>query len=261
MIKPVYMRQRSIGKGVPKICIPLTGRTKEEILVQAGKAAAAGADLLEWRADLWEEERPQERLEEMLFSLASAVPDLPLLFTVRTKEEGGAAVLSAGDYSEWIQIAADSGKADLIDIEYLRDPDRMRELTASLQRKNVLVIASSHDFEKTGTEEELFERLRSLDRSGADILKLAVMPADEEDVQALMRAVKRFTSGEMSRPVIAVSMGKTGEISRVEGELYGSCITFGTAGEASAPGQIPAGELRMRLEEVHRRILTGGGLL
>ena len=39
-------------------------------------------------------------------------------------------------------------------------------------------------------------------------------------------------------PVVTMSMGALGVVSRMAGEIFGSCITFGAVGEISAPGQI-----------------------
>ena len=254
MTRPVYVRQLAIGKGMPKICVPLTGRNREEILRQAAEAAVCGAEIAEWRADYWEEPRRREKLEELLFALSVKLSGLPLLFTVRTEAEGGRRAFSASEYMEWNQIAADSGKADLIDVEYLQEPELYGGLIRRLKARGAVVIASSHDFAKTDPSPLLLEKLRCLDASGADILKLAVMPEDAADTRRLMAVVKEFVSGETSRPVIAMAMGKAGEASRVEGQLFGSALTFGTAGEASAPGQLPVGELRRRLEEVRRKL-------
>ena len=54
------------------------------------------------------------------------------------------------------------------------------------------------------------------------------------------------------RPMITMSMKKMGLISRIAGEITGSCMTFGTAGEASAPGQIDAEQLKQVLDLLHR---------
>lgn len=45
-------------------------------------------------------------------------------------------------------------------------------------------------------------------------------------------------------PVVTMSMGEDGKISRLVGEISGSTITFGTVGKASAPGQVESGELK-----------------
>lgn len=54
------------------------------------------------------------------------------------------------------------------------------------------------------------------------------------------------------RPLLTMSMGGTGTVSRLAGEIFGSCATFGTIGESSAPGQIPADELAQVLDVIHR---------
>ena len=94
-----------------------------------------------------------------------------------------------------------------------------------------------------------FERLEA---SEGDILKMAVMPENERDTGNLMKTVKTFTSENSRKPVIAMAMGPLGMITRISGALFGSCITFGTAGEASAPGQIPVERLRILMQEIER---------
>ena len=71
---------------------------------------------------------------------------------------------------------------------------------------------------------------------GADIAKLAVMPKSIQDVLNLMLAsAKAFEN--LNIPLITMSMGKLGSFSRVAGLLTGSCATFGSYGQESAPGQ------------------------
>ena len=52
-------------------------------------------------------------------------------------------------------------------------------------------------------------------------------------------------------PLVTMSMGSLGVISRVAGEAFGSCITFGADGDVSAPGQMQADRLEMVLEALH----------
>ena len=83
---------------------------------------------------------------------------------------------------------------------------------------------------------------------GADIPKIAVMPQSKKDVLTLLAATEEMASEHADRPIITISMGKDGMISRLCGEVFGSALTFGTAGKASAPGQINVDELRQVLE-------------
>ena len=50
---------------------------------------------------------------------------------------------------------------------------------------------------------------------------------------------------------MTMSMGGTGVISRLAGEVFDSAFTFGAGKEASAPGQIPIADLRKVLEILH----------
>lgn len=66
---------------------------------------------------------------------------------------------------------------------------------------------------------------------------------DGEQVWDLLGAtIQAADSGK--KPVITMAMGQLGCASRILGELSGSCITFGTAGQSSAPGQMEVGQLK-----------------
>ncbi|MDO4647681.1 MAG: type I 3-dehydroquinate dehydratase, partial [Eubacteriales bacterium] len=179
--------------------------------------------------------------------------EVPLLFTIRTKKEGGALEISSESYEDMNLIAAETGKADLVDVEVLWETERKTELIKRLHEHNAIVIASSHDFQKTEETEVLLERFQKMDDTGADILKMAVMPEEKGDVERLMVTVKKVADEMTEKPLIAMSMGELGAISRIAGESFGSCLTFGVVGEASAPGQLPIGILRAQLEALHRQ--------
>ena len=86
---------------------------------------------------------------------------------------------------------------------------------------------------------------------GADIPKIAVMPQTKKDVLTLLSATEEMASDYADRPIITMSMAGTGVISRLCGEVFGSSMTFGAAGKASAPGQIGAEKLHQALQIVH----------
>ena len=85
----------------------------------------------------------------------------------------------------------------------------------------------------------------------ADIPKIAVMPQNRKDVLTLLAATEEMATNYADRPIITMSMAGTGLISRLSGEVFGSCLTFGTAGNISAPGQIDALKLRSVLHILH----------
>ena len=100
------------------------------------------------------------------------------------------------------------------------------------------MIASNHDFAKTPPVEEMRRRLRRMEELGADAAKLAVMPVERQDVLNLLE-VTLWAEQALGIPVVTMSMGKMGLLSRICGGLTGSAMTFASAGTASAPGQIP----------------------
>ena len=98
----------------------------------------------------------------------------------------------------------------------------------------------------------MVSRLRRAEELGGDILKTAVMPQSSRDVLDLLSATEEV-SRTSERPVVTMAMGELGIISRLSGELFGSAMTFGTVGYASAPGQIGIEPLREVLEILHHK--------
>ncbi len=90
---------------------------------------------------------------------------------------------------------------------------------------------------------EMYHRLVRMREVGADIPKIAVMPQKPADVLALLGATAKLADGGADYPIISMSMGWEGSISWVAGEFFGSCLTFGTVGQASAPGQLSVEDL------------------
>ena len=111
---------------------------------------------------------------------------------------------------------------------------------------------SNHDFFKTPSKEEIISRLCTMQEKGADIPKIAVMPQSKRDVLTLLSATNEMA--EEHRPIITLSMAATGIISRLAGEVFGSCLTFGAAKKASAPGQMGVNDLKTVLETLHKSL-------
>ena len=94
----VYMKNLAIGQGRPKICIPICGRTKEEIIEEAKKILELPADLVEWRGDWYEEIFNISCLKEVLIELRQILENIPILFTFRSIQEGGERPITPENY-------------------------------------------------------------------------------------------------------------------------------------------------------------------
>lgn len=250
----VLVRGVCIGSGVPKICVPIVARTREAILDNAEKIVKSKPDLIEFRADWYGELMSRDKLVNLLGCIRERIGELPLLFTIRTVNEGGEAGISVSDYQAICITAIESGFVDLVDVEAFMQEGLLEQICAAAHRKHIVVVASNHDFEKTPEEGELVRRLCYMDEHGADIAKLAVMPNREEDVLSLLSATLKYKRSRAGKPVITMSMSGTGLVSRLVGECFGSAVTFAMVGQASAAGQIPIEEMRSVLDIFHRHL-------
>lgn len=142
---------------------------------------------------------------------------------------------------------------DFIDVRLVYGEKKIGEVCTLLSRTAPFLIASSHDFQKTPAEEELRRVLTDQISVGADVAKIAVMPQCEEDVLALLSATLAVRRAHPGTPLITMSMGGLGAVSRVVGGHYGSDLTFAVGSHASAPGQIPVDKLRQYLSVLYTK--------
>ena len=254
MSKYVEVRGVKIGEGVPKICVPIVGKTKEEILAAARSFEDVALDVVEWRVDWFEGVFDFAQVEDVLKDLRPALGETPILFTFRTSKEGGEKAIEADAYAELNKKAAATGLVDLVDVEAFIGDTYVEKVVKTSHECGVKVIASNHDFRKTPPKAELISRMRKMQELGADISKIAVMPQSTEDVLTLLSATEEMRRCYADRPVITMSMAGTGVVSRMCGEVFGSALTFGAAGKVSAPGQIDVEELRTVLGIIHKSL-------
>ena len=113
------------------------------------------------------------------------------------------------------------------------------------------VVCSSHDFHKTPPRAELVSRMVAMQQAGADLPKLAVMPQSRTDVLELLAATAEMADRHPETPIITMSMGALGAVSRLSGEALGSAMTFANPGQASAPGQISLEVVNEVLDALH----------
>lgn len=250
----VEVRNVKIGEGIPKICVPIVGVTREDIVNEAKTFESIPVDVVEWRVDWYEDIFNFDEVEVTLKALREALGETPILFTFRTSKEGGEKSIEVDEYVELNTKAAQSGYVDLVDIEAFTGDEAVKKVVAAAHEAGVKVVASNHDFDKTPAQEELVSRLRKMQELGADIPKIAVMPQNKKDVLTLLAATEEMATNYADRPIITMSMAGTGVISRLCGEVFGSALTFGAAKKASAPGQMGVEDLAQVLELLHKSI-------
>lgn len=251
-IKTVKVRDLELGKGVPKICVPITGQTEDSVLEQVDLALKQSPDCIELRADWYADILEEDKMLKLLTLVRERLENRVLLFTFRSVAEGGRQEITGEAYRNLCIKACQSGLIDLLDVEAFMQEGLLQELCGVANNQGVYVVASNHDFDGTPEETEIVRRLQHMEQQGADVLKIAVTPLKERDVLTLLSATLRYYEDGGEKPVITMSMEDMGIISRLSGGLFGSVLTFATAGAASAPGQLPVEEVRQAFAILYR---------
>jgi 3-dehydroquinate dehydratase-1 len=166
---------------------------------------------------------------------------IPLLFTARRSEEGGALALTNAARTEMLSAVLED--ASLIDIEVASIP-AMAGLIAELAERRLPWIASWHDFEKTPETMVLEDAAARAQDAGAAAFKAAAMLHSPADLARLTE----FQLAGHGLPKATMGMGRLAPVSRLLCAQCGSVLNYGYLGETpTAPGQWDAGMLKQAI--------------
>ena len=256
------MKEKNFGKitlsnNQARVCVPVMGKTTEEVLQQLKSVVEMEPDIIEWRGDFFETDNNEGYLN-VLKQMKDINENIPVIFTKRTDSEGGNKKIGWNEYCDLCLFIAEKGKefnVEFVDVEVFKD-DKANELINSLHEKGMNVIGSNHHFDKTPDKEEMVKILSAIEKSGADVCKLAVMPRDKKDVEVLIEASKE-TDEKIKAPIITMSMGELGAVTRVIPKITKTSVTFAAGVSASAPGQPGIKVVRKLLQENKQCPLQG----
>lgn len=169
---------------------------------------------------------------------------VPLLFTARSKEEGGALALTATKRSSLLGIAL--AHAAAIDVE-VASRESMRDVLEEAQSCGIPWIASYHDFEKLPTTEVLVDAAGRARDAGAAVFKVAARLNSLADVLRLAE----FQLSPQGLPVATMGMGSLAAVSRLLCVQCGSVLNYGyLGGTPTAPGQWDSGLLKQAISRL-----------
>lgn len=237
-----------------KIAVPIMAESPEHLNHILDALPGQAFDLVEFRADHFKRWADDQVVLDALSKVREHTAGKALIFTFRSSEEGGVCPISPEGYRAINRLAISSSLVDLVDIELAANRDLRRELTDFAHARSLAVIYSQHDFQGTADRSDLVNSLERMLAEGADLVKIASMPGTKEDVRTLLEAGALFHRDHPEVPLIAMSMGDLGRISRVVGSLYGSCISFAAFGVSSAPGQLDIGDLSKILQALEGKL-------
>lgn len=215
-----------------KLVVSIMPRNIEE--VQAIDATRyEDADIIEWRADFL--------AKEAILQVAPAVFEKfagrELLFTLRTRSEGGEIDLSSEEYVQIIKDVTQLYQPDYVDFEYYTHKDVFDQM---LDFPNLAL--SYHNFQET--PDNMMEILSELTSLTPKVVKVSVMAHTEQDVLDLMNYTRGFKTLNPEQDYVTISMGKIGKVSRITSDVTGSSWSFASLDEASAPGQISLSSMK-----------------
>ncbi|HEV0780761.1 TPA: type I 3-dehydroquinate dehydratase [Streptococcus pneumoniae] len=191
------------------------------------------ADIIEWRADYL----PKEAILQVAPAIFEKFAGRELVFTLRTRSEGGEIDLSPEEYIHLIKEVAQFYQPDYIDFEYYSYKDVFEEM---LDFPNL--VLSYHNFQET--PENMMEILSELTILNPKLVKVAVMAHTEQDVLDLMNYTRGFKTLNPEQEYVTISMGKVGKVSRITADVTGSSWSFASLDEVSALGQISLASMK-----------------
>lgn len=243
------LRGLTLTAAAPRIIVPLFARSLDALRPLAAAAQAdPTAELVELRLD------PLPAADHTAaLALVRSLTDKPLIVTIRTRAEGGELALTPDAYAACCRALLACGGVDVLDIEWRACGPHRDALRSAARAAGAAALFSEHHFDGTPATEAMTAALTGMADTGADIAKLAVMPHTAADAARLLEATACAMAARPGTPLITMSMGPLGAVTRFCGGAFGSCATFGvTSGTAaSAPGQPPADLLKAKLITAH----------
>ena len=191
------------------------------------------ADIIEWRADFL----PKEAILQVAPAIFEKFAGRELLFTLRTRAEGGEIDLSSEDYVQIIKDVAQLYQPEYLDFEYFAHKDVFEQM---LDFSNL--VLSYHNFQET--PDNMMEILSELTSLTPKVVKVSVMAHTAQDVLDLMNFTRGFKTLNPEQEYVTISMGKVGKVSRITSDVTGSSWSFASLDEASAPGQISLSSMK-----------------
>lgn len=266
VMNTLKVKETVLQPGRPKVAVPVMGTSPQEIVEECEHIKTLPCDIIEWRADYYLsalgnlEERLQDKdvyleLLKILDDINLIAEEMPVIFTLRTKEQGGEIELTDGQKESLWSLVCQSELIDLIDVELPVDMNEehenwLKSRLDEIHQSGIKVIMSYHDFDRMLTPQEIVEKTGRMTTIGADVFKFAAMAYSRDDAESLLKTTAYLTKNNIG-PIVMMAMGEWGKTTRVAAGRYGSCITFASGRKQSAPGQVDTFTMKKWLDDYY----------
>ena len=261
----------------PTICVTLSGCTVDEILADAARATAVGADICEVRLDkLWVIEKvpepevvtdsnegdrrrrpayvPPEYIPQAFDSidLSSALDafkggiDLPVALTCRPERQGGYFPGSEEERISVLRAAIDSG-VSWVDLEADID-SKIRSELVEIAKGKTMIISSNHFSEEPSSASEILDDIEDMADSG-DIIKVCYNTTGRNSALRLFEAA--WMLKESDKKIAIMGLGVGGDWTRIHAPLLNQYLVYSTmetGSHLSSEGRINTSDLLIARE-------------
>ena len=249
----------------------------DEILADAARATAVGADLCEVRLDkLWVVEKnaepevitdsnegdrrrrpayvPPEYIPQAFDSidLSSALDafkggiDLPVVLTCRPERQGGYFPGSEEERISVLRAAIDSG-VSWVDLEADID-SKIRSELVEIAKGKTMVISSTHFSEEPSSASEILDDIEEMADSG-DIIKVCYNTTGRNSALKLFEAAWMLKESDKKTAIMGLGVG--GDWTRIHAPLLNQYLVYSTmetGSHLSSEGRINASDLLIAWE-------------
>ena len=236
--KPILLHGKPVGGGAfPLICTPLVGRTRDAVLAEVDAVLPKKPDVLEWRVDFFEALGDTAHVIDTARAIRDRVGPIPVMFTRRSSIEGGEKIALAEPQvvQLYVEVCA-SRLVDLIDYETVNAAEDFGRLRAVSREHGIALIGSYHNFQGTPDAAALAAKFALAHRLGGGHREGR---GDAQGTAGRADAARRRrydASQSLPIPLISMSMGPYGSLSRMVGFVYGSALDLGRRQEQLGPG-------------------------
>ncbi|MCK4239928.1 MAG: type I 3-dehydroquinate dehydratase, partial [Candidatus Lokiarchaeota archaeon] len=235
-------------------CIPVPVETNEihQLKKEIEELLKLRPNIIEFRLDYIKdiESLTTHFLKELLTFIGV---EIPVIFTFRKFSEGGKLDIENKKRYDIINQVINLSPT-YVDIEMDNDDEFLQNAIKKASNKNVKIIFSYHNFNKTPDYETVIELLSkfkakfdkltvNLEKSPSNyLIKLIFYAQNFEDNIIPLRICKEL--GTENQKIISFCMGELGILSRIFCLKAGSYLTYGSYKEQTAPGQISITTIR-----------------
>ena len=194
-------------------------------------------DAVELRCDLLHSLEPSA-VQTQIAILRANCP-LPIIFTIRSKDEGGKFTGTTEEYLALNELALRAG-CPWIDLEAARDGKELRAFAQRCRKLNIRLIGSNHVLGPMPAAKTIASGLKRCELQGnADVAKFVGVASEPSHALHVHAAA---SSANLSMPHIALAMGPAGQMSRVLNSVY-TPVTHPLLPSVAAPGQMSAAQI------------------